>query len=327
MTNRGPHVLLFCPDCHIRYNGRTPEEEGVGGGVTARIRLAAALAANGAHVRLQGSCPDSVVDGVHYLPLSESVTDDLDVLVAHSSGGKYDLTSAVSIEARRRVLLVSGTSAPKGVELRAWDEIVAPSRFIADLIRQEWNVRGEVIVVPHGVLRRRVWLPVWRHLTHLVYASHPSKGLADAISTVRRLGSGFKLHVYGGNALWGQKDKAVPCEPGVIYHGLVGQRKVWEGFRRAGLSLHLQTREEPFGLALIESMAAGCVPVASPVGAYPELIEDRRTGFLVNGVSEAVERIREFVMNPALAAHMRRAARNAPLDWSAVARRLLERWS
>ena len=38
-------VTLYCPDRHVEYDaGRTPDQKG--GGVTARIRLAQALARN-----------------------------------------------------------------------------------------------------------------------------------------------------------------------------------------------------------------------------------------------------------------------------------------
>ncbi len=37
-------VVIYCPDRHIVYDGRTPDEIGVGGGITARVRMARALA-------------------------------------------------------------------------------------------------------------------------------------------------------------------------------------------------------------------------------------------------------------------------------------------
>jgi glycosyltransferase involved in cell wall biosynthesis len=48
---------------------------------------------------------------------------------------------------------------------------------------------------------------------------------------------------------------------------------------------------EPFGLVMIEAMAAGTPVIAWPNGSVPEVVEHRRTGFLVDSVDEAVEAV------------------------------------
>lgn len=45
---------------------------------------------------------------------------------------------------------------------------------------------------------------------------------------------------------------------------------------------------EPFGLVMTESMACGTPVIAFPRGSAPEVIDDGRTGFLCEGVEEAV---------------------------------------
>jgi glycosyltransferase involved in cell wall biosynthesis len=45
---------------------------------------------------------------------------------------------------------------------------------------------------------------------------------------------------------------------------------------------------EPFGLVLIEALACGTPVIASPHGSVPEILEDERTGFIVDSVDEAV---------------------------------------
>lgn len=59
----------------------------------------------------------------------------------------------------------------------------------------------------------------------------------------------------------------------------------WEemprAYRRAEVCIYPSRFEEPFGLAVIESMAAGRPVVASRAGGMPELIQPGRTGYLV----------------------------------------------
>jgi glycosyltransferase involved in cell wall biosynthesis len=55
--------------------------------------------------------------------------------------------------------------------------------------------------------------------------------------------------------------------------------------------IHLNTIPERFGLVLAESMAAGVPVIAMDLGSCREVIADKQTGYLVNGVDEAVEAV------------------------------------
>ena len=55
--------------------------------------------------------------------------------------------------------------------------------------------------------------------------------------------------------------------------------------------LHLIDFDEPFGLSVVESLAAGTPVIASPRGSLPELIRPGETGYLVSGIDEAVEAV------------------------------------
>ena len=58
-------VVIACPDRHLVYDGRTLDETGVGGGVTVRVRAAAALVKRGVEVTLVCNCGvASECDGV-----------------------------------------------------------------------------------------------------------------------------------------------------------------------------------------------------------------------------------------------------------------------
>ena len=59
-----------------------------------------------------------------------------------------------------------------------------------------------------------------------------------------------------------------------------------ERFARARALLHLNTIPERFGLVLAESNAAGVPVIAMDLGSCCEVIDDGRTGFLVNNVND-----------------------------------------
>jgi glycosyltransferase involved in cell wall biosynthesis len=55
--------------------------------------------------------------------------------------------------------------------------------------------------------------------------------------------------------------------------------------------LHLNTIPERFGLVLAEANAAGVPVIAMDLGSCREVIDNGRTGFLVDTVDEAVQRL------------------------------------
>ena len=63
---------------------------------------------------------------------------------------------------------------------------------------------------------------------------------------------------------------------------------------RAMCFLHPVTWQEPFGLTLIEAMACGCPVVAFKRGSIPEIIRNKRTGFVVRNIDEMVDAVRRI---------------------------------
>ena len=125
------------------------------------------------------------------------------------------------------------------------------------------------------------------------------------VRRLRRKDPRFTLHSFGGNRLWGGEDDAAPAEPGIFYGGMVNQRESLRNTSAATYAMQLQTRLEPFGITVVEAMAAGCLVVASPVGAFRELIRNGENGFLIDGdpanpevLDRAAELIQDVSRNP-----------------------------
>lgn len=75
------------------------------------------------------------------------------------------------------------------------------------------------------------------------------------------------------------------------YIGSVGPIQRSLLLKKAAALLHPINFNEPFGLSVVESMACGTPVIAFDRGSMPELIEDGKTGFLVNTVDEAIEAV------------------------------------
>ena len=331
-------VVIYCPDRHIVYDGRTPYERGVGGGITARVRMARALARAGHQVAMVVNCPARKrIDGVEYMPLDEAGRLEGDVLIANTSGGTMSLRPLLDLEVEvaLRVVWAHGTIKPVGLEETGFDCLYAVSNFVAGVAHREWGVPRDRIFVTYNAFEEELFaaaerLGLRREPYRLVYFSHPSKGLETAIAVLWRLRAvdhRFHLVAFGGPQLWGEAEAPAPAEEGVTYCGLVGHRQLAGELLQCRFSLHLQGREEPGALAIVDALRAGCILIGSPVGCYPEMVQDGSDGFLLAGDHTSAEvrdraaaRILRLVEDRALSAVVRGRAQSVPWDTDTMAR-------
>lgn len=335
-------IDIFCPDNHIVYDIHTLEKKGVGGGITSRVRIAHALAKRGHDVTLFVNCPKQrVMNGVSYQHFSKFQGSNADVFIASSSGGDVDLgvLSRYIIHADCKILMIHGMVVPKNVSFDNFDFLYTLSNFIRDAVARQPNIRLEQLFVSYRGVEREYFKEISKRkqdLNHLVYIGHPEKGLNAALSVLRILrktSPNFVLDVFGSHEMWGQPKQKIPAEPGLIDHGLVGQMQLIREIQRMGFSLNLQAIQEGFGLAVNESMRAGCIVLASEVGAYPEIIRNGYNGFLIPGNHkdpETHERaaglIRHLLMQPDYLEYIRRNAMNTPFSWETIARTWEGHW-
>lgn len=119
---------------------------------------------------------------------------------------------------------------------------------------------------------------------------HPDKGVHLAIELSRQ--SGAPLVIAGIVQDEGYfHEKVKPHIDGrlISYVGPVDVAGKNRLFSRARALIHLNTIPERFGLVLAEANAAGVPIIAMDLGSCREVIEDAKTGFLVNTVEQAVQ--------------------------------------
>ena len=121
---------------------------------------------------------------------------------------------------------------------------------------------------------------------------HNDKGTRQAIEIAKA--SGKKLILAGiiqDQAYYDQYIAHHIDNDKVVYIGSVGPAERSRLLGNALALLHPIQFDEPFGLSVIESMACGTPVIAFARGSMPELIENGRSGFLVNTVAEATQAV------------------------------------
>ncbi|WP_243073576.1 glycosyltransferase family 4 protein [Microbacterium sp. SS28] len=121
---------------------------------------------------------------------------------------------------------------------------------------------------------------------------HPDKGTAEAIAIAA--GAGRRLVICGivqDAAYFAEQVEPHIDGERVVYRGSVGPAERTAVLGAAAALLHPIGFDEPFGLSVVEAMACGTPVVAYRRGSMPEVIDDRVTGFVVDGREEAIAAI------------------------------------
>jgi glycosyltransferase involved in cell wall biosynthesis len=128
----------------------------------------------------------------------------------------------------------------------------------------------------------------------------PDKGAHRAIAAAREAGARLVL---AGPVQPGQEEFfASEVEPaldsdGIEYVGEADAERKRDLYQRARALLMPIRWQEPFGLVMVEALACGTPVLAFPEGSAPEIVEDGRTGFVVedeHAMARAVDRLAEL---------------------------------
>lgn len=124
---------------------------------------------------------------------------------------------------------------------------------------------------------------------------HPHKGAKEAIAVAKAcrkkiILAGFIQDVqYYDSCV-----KPFINDDDVVYAGNCGPEERNRLLGNAAALLHLISFDEPFGLSVAEAMCCGTPVIAFNRGAMPELIEDKKTGFLVRSEEEAIDAVKNI---------------------------------
>lgn len=125
----------------------------------------------------------------------------------------------------------------------------------------------------------------------------PEKGVAEAIDIAKLSGENL---IISGNILPEYGDyfnfRIRPLVDGkkIQFVGASDFGKKIELIKNAKAFIFPVKRPEPFGLVVIEAMACGTPVIAFKSGATPELIKDKKTGFIVNSIEEGCQAVKKI---------------------------------
>jgi glycosyltransferase involved in cell wall biosynthesis len=226
--------------------------------------------------------------------------------------------------------------------LRDADAILGVSEHVAEKIRQTYPEFADIVHAAYAGVED-IFFAVQRNddptsVGQLLYAGPIAKDkgvgvLVDAFERVRERIPSARLSLVGQEA-----------EPGLVNHlragltpasreaisfkGELAGPALVEQFSHADIAIAPTIGEEPSGVHLLRAMAAGVAPIASKLGAFPELIEPGKTGQLVtpNDPADLAAAVVAMLQDAAAQRSMGQAVKQFALEkftWSAVGDRLL----
>lgn len=175
--------------------------------------------------------------------------------------------------------------------LKKADYVVAVSNAVKDSLLEVFKIsKSHIEVIYNGVDTRRFvakYISDTDHTLKLIYVGRliKNKGLQTILYAMSMYEKDAKIHlaiVGDGNYRQALQElsKELKIEHKVEFLG--NRNNVSEMLAEADVFLHVPLLEEGFGIAVIEAMACGLICICSRSGALPEIINDKRNGFLVN---------------------------------------------
>jgi len=266
------------------------------------------------------------------------LSDRLEADILHAHVARDYLIAAAACGKRRRLVLTRHLLLPmrRSVLHRACfrrvDRFIAVSQGVKqELVRHEAIDPERVVVIPNGVpverfqagskiegLRERLGIPRNARAVGIVGQISPHKGHEDLVEAAARLSPQYPETVFlvvgveSGDGLFVSKLRSQINKKGLekkfFFAGFVEDVPSVMGLMDI---LAAPSWEEPFGLVILEAMAAGIPVVATDMGGPREILENGVSGLLVapRAPWELAEAIASILTNPELGARLSRNGR------------------
>lgn len=279
------------------YLGNSPEywepsqveTTGLGGSETAVVRMAQELCDRGYAVTVFAEA-NGVWDGVEYLPHDRLSRQQHYELFVSSRRPALPIVP----DADHIWLWEHDVGYPELTEERAqgFERVLVLSDWHRNFTEQGWPfLNGKATVTANGITPELFSAHRRRQRHRFVYCSSPDRGLDVLLGwwpAIRDMWPDAELHAYYGwqyfdsndadaqAKAWKEKVAGLLDQPGVHWHGRIGQEELAREMARAQFWLYPSFHRtgvdwlETFCITALEAQAGGCIPITRPVGALPE---------------------------------------------------------
>ena len=151
--------------------------------------------------------------------------------------------------------------------LRAADKVVCPSNWMAQALTRNFEVPGEVVVIPNG---RSLSAPR-QHCRLQAVTAGRLWDEAKNIGILRDVRSPIPIYVVGENQQGSKKAAGFLRDDRLL--GSLSQENVLKLFRESAIYI-CTSRYEPFGLAPLEAALCGCAVIANDIPSLREVWGD-----------------------------------------------------
>jgi glycosyltransferase involved in cell wall biosynthesis len=247
-------------------------------------------------LRLDPGCVDQLAHHVRMIEEVYARADDFDVIHFHTDYLHFPISRARGV--CHLTTLHGRLDIPDLVPLyETYREM--PVVSISDSQRAPLSFANWVGTVYHGLPRDLLTFhpEPGRYLAFLGRISR-EKRVDRAIEIATRVGMPLKIAAKIDKADRAYYEEIAPLfdNPLVEFIGEINEAQKDEFLGNASALLFPIDWPEPFGLVMVESMACGTPVVAFRCGSVPEVMRHGVSGFVVNGMDEAVKATEQAVM-------------------------------
>ncbi len=198
-------------------------------------------------------------------------------------------------------------------------EFLANSEYTKQNIIDRWKQDEEEIHVIYPPIMTKQFQPSVVKRNQIIHVSRlaaprpeADKGHRQMIAAFRALCDaglkGWTFHIVGQvqDPNYVQELKQHARDYPIAFHEgipfpqlqkLYAESKIY--WHMTGITMpHEPGAQEHFGMTTVEAMSSGCVPITLNSGGQPEVVEDGKSGYLVNNIAEMVSRTMALTENP-----------------------------
>lgn len=312
---------IVMADDGIVFDGRTLENQPLGGAETSFIEMANALARRGHDVLVCNKCEAKVVHkGVTWRPLSQGVPDSADLYIAN----RGDKLIRLVPKAKKTIFWIHN---PAGYLLKwryQWKLALRRPTIVFSGDSHAgtypgWAFDGGREIVLYGLTE------IFRHAEkrtqapppRAVFTSNPMRSLDWLMDIwtkhIRPAVPNAELHIFAGMATYGAAGQAKAgrmgpvleraatlADQGVILRGPVPKTQLVEELATARALLYRGDIGETFCSAVAEAQAMGLPTVLEDIACMKERLIEGKTGYVVKGAEAFAQRSIDVLSNDAL---------------------------